>query len=1101
MKMTMQSISLLRAASAILALAISGGATALAGIKYWDNPDYRAFDVDCYVQSDLIWNYDGIRNVGATAAHDPDALTWANLGSFGSANDIVLQRNNSGWTAVSAGELSAGTYGEWTDKGFVFKGNSRFRRNSPGKIQVGTSYTIQFLVDATSAAQVHSYGFLLAVQYEQFALAVSKNANKFFWRTKMAYNSSADYSFMDGGTFDYGTAIVDGTANTTTFFSGIKAPTSGDGFRQYASVEGRDEAGYAIGCTSGAGNEFVGTMKFLRVYDHALSEEEVAWNRVVDERRYFPTHDVSIPITNVVVATAVAGAEGAEPSGTYAVDGRHAFTAPATVTVGGIAYVCTGYTVETRSGGGWSAPVFHKAALYQPVAFVATDSDCVRLTWQWAKADGLANLYTVKDYVWNGLDTFYDGICNDGTNRPHSFTATTWVNLGSTGAVNNVFIQRLNTASNSWANATSLDPVNGLLDPGYWTENGFVLDAKSRFRCNGPGGFAVGTSYSLQMLIDAKASDQTTSYAYPFCLNADDFAFRFTKGIEKLEWIVGGKTYLKPYLAGDTYDYLTAIMKDDGDNDTQTFFSGTTIPTSGSGYTTGPAVAKTETGFCLAGFGSGDVKYRFVGTLKNFRQYNRALTQAEVTQNRKVDDWRYFGIPDVTNVIVQSTVPYLRGDEPDGAYAVDGSHVFTAPSTVTAKGIEYECDGYTVETWGPLGDKGDGWSAATHYTGNTYAYTTSAGKVRLTWKWKATHGLRTAADYSYDDYSQAGIVWHFDGIYNQGVGVARSTTATTWKNLAPNPVTGRIFIQRLNGNANGYANNDSTILGSLIAADGNWTENDKGFTMKGASRWRGLGQVGPVANWTIQSLVDADVNDIANDIEYVVSASWSNFATVLRKNGNGPVPNSFYFNAQDAQNVNTRPYFQDASGKYDFATAILDSSDRTAKMFHGVTPPTGGGIVDGYYQYASITPYKDTNFGIGAPAGSYDQFFIGTLKSIRYYDRVLTEEELTRNRNADAARYFGELGVTNVVVEVEHGLDFVADPVPGAYFVEGSYDFSVSSGNDKPVGYKIQVPNGDGWKTVARHDVTQLHFDAATAPAAKIKIVWVKTNPFLFVVR
>ena len=1060
---------------------------AVAGIKYWDNPEYKAFDVGDYVQADLIWNYDGIRNVGATLDHDPDALTWANLGSFGSENDLVLQKYpSSSWTAVSAAELSAGTYGEWTDKGFVFKGNSRFRRDSPGKIQVGTSYTIQFLVDATSAAQVNNWGFLLAVQYEQFALAVSKNNNKFYWRTVMAYNSSADYSFLDGGTFDYGTAIVDGTTKTTAFFSGTKAPTSGNGFRQYASVSGRDEAGYAIGCTSGAGNEFVGTMKFLRVYDHALSEEELAWNRVVDEARFF-NRVAPIPVTNAVVVSSTAAS--VEPAGTYAVDGRHIFTAPRVATVNDAKYICTGYTLETwnNEAGNWGVPVFHARELSCKVE----DTDCVRITWLWMDGEGIVT-YDVSDYVWDGLEVFYDGICNQGTNVAHSTTATNWVNLGSKGSVNDMLIQRLNTASNSWANATSLDPASGLLDPGYWTENGFVLDAKSRFRCNGPGGFAVGTSYSLQMLIDAKASDQTTSYAYPFCLNSDDFAFRFTQGNEKLEWMVGGKTYIKPYLEGGTYDYLTAIMKDDGDNDTQTFFSGTTIPTSGSGYATGTAVAKTETGFCLAGFGSGDVKYRLVGTLKNFRQYNHALTQAEVTQNRKVDDWRYFGKFAEADVIVQSTVPYLRGEEPDGEYDVDGSHVFTAPATSTAKGIDYACDGYTVETWGSFGDKGDGWSAATHYTGNTYNYSTSTGKVRLTWKWKATHGLRTAADYSYDDYSQAGIVWHFDGIYNQGVGVERSTTATTWKNLAPNPVTGRIFIQRLNDKGNGYANNDSTILGSLIATDGNWTNDVKGFTMKGASRWRGLGQVGPVANWTIQSLVDADVSDIAKDIMYVVSASWSNFATVLRKTGNSPAPNSFYFNTQDAQNVNTRPYFQNESGKYDFATAILDSSDRTAKMFQGVTPPTDGGIADGYYQYSSITPYTDTNFGIGAPAGSFDQFFIGTLKNIRYYDRVLTQEELVRNRNVDSARYFGALATTNVFVVA--GGEGTVQAEEGAYKVEGEWTFTASKTLDKDgnvvdvVRFSVEMLDNGVWKK-RFYNGNSYTYTEGTDPAT-VRLTW-----------
>ena len=29
-----------------------------AGIKYWDNPEYKAYDVGDYVQGDLIWNYD-----------------------------------------------------------------------------------------------------------------------------------------------------------------------------------------------------------------------------------------------------------------------------------------------------------------------------------------------------------------------------------------------------------------------------------------------------------------------------------------------------------------------------------------------------------------------------------------------------------------------------------------------------------------------------------------------------------------------------------------------------------------------------------------------------------------------------------------------------------------------------------------------------------------------------------------------------------------------------------------------------------------------------------------------------------------------------------
>ena len=52
-----------------------------AGIKYWDNPDFKAFDVGDYVQDGLVLNYDGIRNAGADQPHDSTATTWKNLGT------------------------------------------------------------------------------------------------------------------------------------------------------------------------------------------------------------------------------------------------------------------------------------------------------------------------------------------------------------------------------------------------------------------------------------------------------------------------------------------------------------------------------------------------------------------------------------------------------------------------------------------------------------------------------------------------------------------------------------------------------------------------------------------------------------------------------------------------------------------------------------------------------------------------------------------------------------------------------------------------------------------------------------------------------------
>ena len=816
----------------VVLVALAVPSTALAGIKYWDNQAYKAYDAGDYAPG-AVWNFDGICNAGLGEPHSYTATTWKNLGSSGADNNVwirYLNQAGNGFANSSApaslDPVGGRNLGSWTETGFAFTGDSEWRASgTAAHIDTGTNYTLQALVTASASGQAKDKAYVMSVQQAHFAFYIDKANSRLYWGTQTGTQS--DHPFMTGDELGYMTAILNGPDKTATFFSGTKVPTSGDGFRQFASPVGKTDNGYCLCGYTGSDGQFVGTFHSYRYYKRVLSDEELAWNRAVDEVRYFgrPT---PIPVTNAVVVSSVAAS--VEPAGTYAVDGRHVFTAPRVATVDNNKYVCTGYTLETWDGeaGDWGAAVFHARELSCKVE----EADCVRITWQWMDGEGLVT-YDVSDYVWDGLEVFYDGICNQGTNVAHSMTATTWVNLGSVGSDNDVFVQRLNAAGTGWEAAADLNPV-GERDPGYWTDNGFRLEAESRLRCNAPGGFTVGTSYSLQMLIDAIASDQVADSSFPFGANNTTFGIQIRKGDQCLAWRCLGLSSGYPNLPGDHYDYVTAIMHSDNK---QAFFSGTTEPTSGTGYKTGTSAGYSDTGFCLGGYGKTGTSDLFVGTLKSFRQYDHALSAEEVAQNRKVDNWRYFGIPDVTNVIVQSTVPYLRGDEPDGPYAVDGSHVFTAPATMTAKGIDYECDGYTVETWGPLADKGDGWSAATHYTGNSYAYSTSAGKVRLTWKWKATRGLRTAADYGFDDYSQAGIVWHFDGIYNQGVGVARSTTATTWKNLAPNPVTGRIFLQRLNNNGNGYANNDSTILGSLIATDGNWTNDVKGFTMRGGSRW------------------------------------------------------------------------------------------------------------------------------------------------------------------------------------------------------------------------------------------------------------------------
>ena len=1067
-----------------IALAIASVApfTAHAGIKYWDNPAYRAFDVDCYVPG-AVWHYDGIRNAGATEEHSTTTTTWKNLGSSGANNDVwvrYLNQAGNGWGNSSApsslGTVGGKNLGSWTEKGFTFTGDSELR--STGSISSGTSYTIQMLVDGAISGQTRAKPYLMSVQQNNFAFYVDRSNSKLCWGVE---NSSAsDDPFISGDTLGYVTAILNGTDKTAAFFSGTKIPTDGNGFQQFSSVSGKSDSGYCICGYTGTDGLFKGTMYSYRYYTRVLTEEEVAWNRVVDEQRFFG-RKAPLPVTNVEVATAVAGADGAEPAGCYAVDGRHTFIAPATTNVNGTAYVCTGYTLEARSGEGWSDPVFHKAALYQPCACVVTEGECVRLTWQWAKAAGLKNLgYTVEDYVWDGLETFYDGICNQGTNVAHSYTATNWVNLGSIGYTNDVFVQRLKLDRSGWVDVPDLN-TKEVNDPGYWTENGFTMKGTSRFRCNDPGNFTVGKNYSLQMLIDAKASDQVTANSYPLGAEYQKFAFQLRKSDGTLFWKYESSKQPTSwaYMTGGVYDYMTAIARD---NNTQRFFDGTTEPTSGTGSWDNDSVDYTGTGFCLGGYGKTKVDDLFVGTFKNFRQYDHALTSAEVAQNRKVDDWRYFGIPDNPNVVVQSTVPYLRGEEPDGSYAVDGSHVFTAPASVTAKGITYECDGYTVEEW-----DGSTWTNATSYESCSYTYNTSSGLVRLTWRWKATHGLRTAADYSFDDYSQAGLVWNYDGIRNRGYKDSdHDSSASTWKNLG-----------------SGGSQFDLSWK-SGTTTTGSWA--DDGYVFRDGPRFWCGAHVGPVKSFTLQTLIDADIaSQPAHTHSYIMSVKTDSFnMSLVSPTYNGSASNSICWYAQGGMMM----YFHTKDLHYTFATAMMDFESKTAMMFPGTEIPTEYveygpyGKQRLFHQYTSVNAIEDSGYGLGNANNANANGMNGKIKSFRYYDRVLTEEEIVRNRNVDAVRYFGELGVTNVYVVAGGG----TQAETGAYKVEGEWAFTaeniVKDSVTKNVAayYTEELVNG-AWTNKTRHEGATYTYTEGTSPST-VRLTWAsQPEAFIMTVR
>ena len=341
------------AAAALAPLAAS------AGLLY-EPTNYAARDA-------LLLQLDGIRNVGLLKAHDGNAAQWIDL----AAGNRVSFGNKTGSGVVS----------EWADDGYVFGGGEIGRLADA--ITLGNAFTIQLVFDVDKSVQTANYPFFFDCGGDNCGFYTYKGDNNQLIFRVRAVSGVSDVSIKPWtGRHSYATALYDQgkssvfetetgtvTAGTTTTSVGARAFTVGGRWLGTAS----DDARYLNG-----------TIKAVRVYNKVLSAAELSQNRALDDARFFD----GLPVTNVVVATAVAGLEGNEGTGAYAIDdGGYTFSAPARATLGGKIYSCAGYTLETWDGAAWSAPVRNDGA--RAVAFTDTSAK-VRLTWQWQEDDASA---------------------------------------------------------------------------------------------------------------------------------------------------------------------------------------------------------------------------------------------------------------------------------------------------------------------------------------------------------------------------------------------------------------------------------------------------------------------------------------------------------------------------------------------------------------------------------------------------------------------------------------------------------------------------------------------------------------------------------------
>ena len=622
----------------------------------------------------------------------------------------------------------------------------------------------------------------------------------------------------------------------------------------------------------------------------------------------------------------------------------------------------------------------------------------------------LKSTWDVDDYVQSGLVAFYDGIRNAGADRPHDPAASVWADVSGNGN-----------------DTLSLTAVGAGMEGG-WTANAYRFAGGSQW--NTPYvAPSLGLEFTIQMATGITVPSAVTQLPLR---GSKNLQCALVYGSEQnTHWTTAALAGAAPRSLGPWRgDYWSGAMDADGVYETH--------GTDWESPSCSVSVRRTaHAEYANPDFAIGGQRdYGFMtGDFHALRIYSRKLTNAELMRNRLVDDIRFHGRV-VTNVVIASDARGICGAEKPGAYAVDGSFVFTAPRIESDRAV-YEAVGYTLETWD---DSEGAWGDLSEHPGNTYDcssdWASNAKPVRLAWRWVRTNALMTASDFSLEDYVQDGLVAFYDGIRNAGADRPHDPAASVWADVSGN-------------------GNDTLSLTAVGAGmEGGWTAN--AYRFAGGSQWN-TPYVAPSLGleFTIQMATGITVPSAVTQLPLRGSKNlqcalvygseqnthWTTAALAgAAPRSLGPWRGDYWSGAMDADGV------YETHGTDWESPSCSVSVRRTAHA-----------------------EYANPDFAIG---GQRDYgFMTGDFHALRIYSRKLTNAELLQNREADEARFHGRLTTTNVlVVANKRGLG--STPDSGAYTVKGSWTFSASptvrvvNGRVEPytpVGYTLERLVDSAW--------------------------------------
>ena len=951
-----------------------------------------SLDVGMYVTNGLVAHFDGIRNAGAALPHDPTAATWRNLVS--GAPDAAFTASGGRWN--------------YARNGFFFDGKEAAYVVSPG-VDVGTMFTVQLVTDIDLSLQ-HTKNTTGSAgvkgRYPTYFYANKIDLGFFTDNNNSTTSTTLNFKHNQGGQWVTassrpGITGWEGKYATCIVGDGRSYLVQGTELGNGTASSGNQSIGATSfswgGATTSADRSIYGTYHAVRLYDRVLTEDELAWNRMLDDVR-FRGSDENV---NVVVESNVTGVEGTELNGKYRVNGHHVFSATARTAADGNEWEPTGFKLEKwiPEKGKWDL-----VGEYESASFAYTNCTArpkVRLTWNWRLANGVKK-YDADSYVQAGVILNFDGIRNAGLKLSHDGTATTWKNLG--------------------AGPDATREVVVADRPGAWTSDGYDFAAGDCFVTDVAVPFT--NQVTVQLVADYDATAQTNNWPSPFgaSYNADVFGLytytpytgsgndrRGDRLMFRADPINGANRGLQPWngrIAYSIVDYNRASHTGDA---SQSWWNGTFVaPPASYRYCIGTAWSSA----------ANRTKRMFKGRIHAIRVYDRVLTVAELRRNKEIDYMRFYGTAGFSTetdlVEVRSEVPGIALED-EGGWLVrgTGSKTFAAPATTNIGHCTYACAGYRMETWNATKRMWENPVLMAELCSATITGTTSQPNRRITWLWTLTAGLRAAADYDVSDYVQQGLVAHYDGTRNCGARNAHSMRSIFWRDLS----------YRV----------DDMIAASNTSFEA-WIEKGHHFTAAEESSFRMQDNISLGQTCTVEAAMDVDCSAQTTEFPFYFGFGYADYCMFTRKKGN-----SLEIKCDNWLGT-PRLILTDWEGKY-LANVVTPTDHyltQGTSLSEGVQSARSNflDIPDGKMLIAAATTYNKVD-------DRRKRCMTGDYYALRIYNRALTDAEIAQNRKVDEIRYRD--GFTNyvdvvVVNEQPVGVGEMAQSsvADGAYEMTGS---------------------------------------------------------------